>query len=380
MNVPSTRPFFSEEDIRAIQDEIGSILRSGRLILGPYTRRFEESFRDYCGVKHAVGVGSCTAALEIVLRHFDVRGAEVIIPTNTFVATGNAVLFAGGTPVLADIKEDTLCLDPADMVSRITPRTRGVIAVHVAGLPCPDMDEIRAICQSHGLFLMEDVAHAHGATIDGRKTGSLGDAGCFSFYPTKVMTTGTGGMITTNDDNLAEYAVSLRHHGVGKGLHDIVHLGYDWLMDEVSALLGIYQLNALEKNLKRRNEVALRYSGELAGMEDVEPYKVPARARHSYYKYPLRLSREVDKKKLVERMQKECSIEIGTIYYPPCHLQPLYEQLFGFHKGMFPVADTVLERTCCLPIFAQMLDEEVEYVLYSLKRLLPECKAKPVEA
>ncbi len=374
MEIPSTKPFFNEEDIEKISEDIRLILRSGRLILGPYTQKLEEDFREYCGVKHAVAVSSCTAALEIALRYFNVAGKEVVVPTNTFIASSNAVIYSGGTPVLAEIKPDTLCLDPVDLLNRITPETKGVIVVHIAGLPCPETEEIRDICKKEGLFLLEDVAHAHGAMINGQKTGSLGDAGCFSFYPTKVMTTCTGGMITTNDGDLAEYAISLRHHGVGRDLNDIVNLGNDWLMDEISALLGIYQLRALEANITRRNEIARSYADALMSIDGVEPFNVPPNIRHSYYKYPVLLSQKMDNQKLVEEMKSQCGISLGSVYDPPCHLQPIYQRLFGFRCGMFPTAEATLERVVCLPMFQQMTNQEVDYVLESVRRILPSCQ------
>ncbi|MDP2730355.1 MAG: DegT/DnrJ/EryC1/StrS aminotransferase family protein [Dehalococcoidales bacterium] len=378
MGIPSAKPFFSEEDIESISREIPSILRSGRLILGPYTRRFETLFQEYCGVKRAVAVSSCTSALEITLRYYDVVGKEIIVPTNTFIATSNAVLYAGGQTVLADIKPDTLCLDPEDLRQRITPLTKGVIVVHIAGLPCPDINEIQTICKERGLFLIEDVAHAHGATINGKKTGSLGHAGCFSFYPTKVMTTGTGGMITTDDDNLADYAVSLRHHGVGNGLTHIINLGNDWLMDEVTALLGLYQLKALESNLAKRNAIARRYSEALAGTEGVRLFYVPSNIRHSYYKYATFLSPFIDRLKLTERMKEEYDIELGSIYDPPCHLQPVYQRLFGYCFGMYARADETLKHICCLPMFPQITPEEIDYVIKSFKSVLQESKREKI--
>jgi perosamine synthetase len=336
-------------------------------------------FREYCGVRNAVAVSSCTAALEIALRYFDVKEKEVIVPTNTFIASSNAIFYSGGIPILADIKADTLCLDPADLLKRITSKTKGVIVVHVAGLPCPETEEVREICQENGLFLLEDAAHAHGATINDQKTGSFGDVGCFSFYPTKVMTTCTGGMITTDDDDLAKYAISLRHHGVGRGLEDIVNLGDDWLMDEISALLGIYQLKALESNIKRRNEIAGRYADALANLEGVQLFKVPPHLRHSYYKFPVLLSPGMDKRELVKKMEKDCGVSLGSVYDPPVHLQPVYQTLFGYHLGMFPVAEATLKRVVCLPMFQQMTNEEVDYVSQSLKRVLPSCQASRVK-
>jgi dTDP-4-amino-4,6-dideoxygalactose transaminase len=295
------------------------------------------------------------------------------VPTNTFVATANAVIYAGGTPVLADIKATTLCLDPAEILKRITSRTKGVVVVHLAGFPCPEIDEIGNICREHGLFLMEDVAHAHGATIDGRKTGSLSQAGCFSFYPTKVMTTCTGGMLTTNDDKLAEYARSVRHHGVGAGLHDIVNLGNDWLMDEISAVLGTYQLQSLEANIARRNNIARLYRSNLTGIPGLMTFNVPDNIRHVYYKYPVYLSSAVDTDRLTSIMKNNYSISLGSVYDPPCHLQPVYQKLYGFHKGGFPVADAVLENVRCLPIYPQMTDNELDHVISSIKTVLPQC-------
>lgn len=370
MEIPSTKPFFSEEDIRAILSDVHTILQSGRLMLGPYTQDFEKSFREYCGVKHAIAVSSCTAALETALRHFDVKGKEVIIPTNTFVATSNAVLYSGGIPVLADMNPHTLCLDPEDALKRITAKTCGIIVVHIAGLICPQIDTLRKLCQEKGLFLLEDAAHAHGATINGKKAGSLGNVGCFSFYPTKVMTSCIGGMITTDDDDLANYAISLRLHGVGKGLNDVVNLGNDWIMSELHAVLGIYQLRALESNLRRRNEIARRYADGLDEVRDLTVLTVPPHIRHSYYKYPIRLSETVDKAKLVATVKERCSISLGSSYDPPCHLQPVYQRLFGFHEGMFPVAERTLKKTVALPMFVQMTNEEVDYVVQCLREVL----------
>ncbi len=374
MKIPTTKPHFDDDDIQAISEGVQTILRTGQLILGPYTEELEKSFREYCGVKHAVAVASCTAALEIVLRYFDVRGQEVIVPTNSFISSSNAVIYAGGSPVLADIKADTLCLDLDEVLRRITPRTRGIVVVHVAGLPYPQMGELREICAEKHLFLVEDAAHAHGAAIDGQKTGSLGDAGCFSFYATKVMTTCTGGMVTTNNRELADYAASLRHYGKGKDLDGVVNLGNDWLMSEITALVGIYQLKSLDKNVTRRNEIAQAYTNGLAEVEGIEPFGTPPGATHSYYKYAAALSPTISREKLFEKMETESGVSVGTIYDPPIHLQPVYQRLFGFHRGMFPVAEAILKRTICLPMYVQMTSEEIAYVLESIKTTLPACR------
>ncbi len=370
MKVPSTIPFFREEEMQPILDGVRSILSSGRLILGPYTREFEKNFSEYCGVKHAIAVSSCTSALEIVLRYMNVKGKEVIVPTNTFVATCNAVIYSGGTPVLADIDPDTLCIDPDSLLEKITPRTRGVIIVHISGFITNELEKIKEICKERNLFLIEDAAHAHGAMINGRKAGSLVDAGCFSFYPTKVMTTCTGGMVTTDNDGLADYAISLRHHGVGKDLNDIVNLGNDWLMDEISALLGIYQLKDLESNVKRRNEIAKKYEGYLKNIEEIKLFPVPPNIRYSYYKYPVLLSQHIDKKKLMEKMESIYGISLGSVYDPPSHLQPVFQKVFSFKKGMFPNAERTLRSVVCLPMFVQMTDEQIDHVARSFKEMI----------
>jgi len=372
MEVPSAKPFFKEGDIENILDEIREVLNSGRLILGPKAQKFEEMFADYIGVKHAIAVNSCTTALEIVLRYLNVKDSEVIVPTNTFIASANAVIYAGGKPILADIKRETLCIDPDDVLERITSKTKGIIVVHLAGLICPQMRELREICADHNLFLIEDAAHAHGATIDGKKAGSLGDFGCFSFYPTKVMTTGVGGMITMNDDESFEFAKSVRHHGQGRDLTQIVNLGNDWVMPEMTAVLGIYQLKWLEDNITKRNEIAQKYTEALKKMRCLIPITVPSTIRHAYYKYPVLLSDDIDTDALkMEKLLKEkYNIATGSLYYPPVHLQPIYKRLFGYKEGMLPVAEEVLKRELCLPMFVEMDDSAINYVIKSLENEL----------
>ena len=376
MIIPTTRPYFKEDDIQAICNDVHEILKSGRLILGPYTEDFETRFRKYCGVRHAIAVSSCTAALEIVLRYYDVKDKEVIVSTNTFIASSNAVIYSGGIPILADINSETLCLGKNDLLKQITSKTTGVILTHLAGLITPELEEIKEICKKKDLFLIEDAAHAHGAMINGKKAGSLGDAGCFSFYPTKVMTTCIGGMITTQDDALADYAVSLRHHGVGKDLNNIVNLGNDWLMSEITALLGIYQLKALEENIARRNEIAQRYANSLADIEGISLFQVPSHIRHSYYKYPIKLSENINRDELIAAMKHKHDINLGSSYDPPCHLHPVYQRLFRFRTGMFPVSDEILKQVAALPMFVQMNNEEVDYVVESLKEEIKKYKQR----
>jgi perosamine synthetase len=367
--VAGARPFFHDEDVPQLLARLEQIIRGGRLIFGENTREFEESFRDYVRVGHAVSVNSCTTALEIVMRYFNVRGREVIVPTNTFASCVKAVMYAGGTPVLADMNPLTFCLDTEDALKRINSKTAGIIVVHIAGLVYPEMDRLREECRERGLFLIEDPSHAHGATIDERPAGSLADAACFSFYPTKIMTTGTGGMITTDDAGLAAYARSVRHHGQGESLESIVNLGNDWCMDELSAALGVYQLKRLDENVAHRNRVVGWYRRALEGVDWI---KIPNHAenlRHAYYKFPVMLEEGIDKGRLRRIMSEEYDVELGAIYDPPCHLHPVFQRELGWHAGMFPETEAVLRRQVCLPVHAAVTEEDVAAVVEALQEV-----------
>lgn len=372
--IAGARPYFHEEDVPEILERVEAVLRGGRLIFGANTREFEESFRAEVGTGHAVSVNSCTTALEIALRFYDVRGREVIVPTNTFASVVKAVIYAGGVPVLADMDPHTFCLDVDDALSRVTPRTAGVIAVHIAGLIDPQFERLRGLCHERGLFLVEDCSHAHGAALDGRKAGSLADAACFSFYPTKIMTTGTGGMIATDDAGLADFARSLRHHGQGEGLEDIVNLGNDWCMDELSAVLGIFQLRRLGQSVEHRRQLVEWYRQEFAGDAWLTIPDYPPNVRHAYYKIPVLLEPGIDKGRLRRVLRDEYGIEVGSIYDPPCHLQPVFQQHLGCRRGMFPRAEETLRRQTCLPAHALVSREDVAAAASALRRAVERCR------
>jgi perosamine synthetase len=282
----SASPFFDEESIGKILKDIESTLKSGILTDGPQVREFEKEFAEYTHSKNAIAVNSGTAALEIMLRLLNIEQKEVIVPTNTFVATPTSVLFSGGKPVFADMLEDTLCIDPDDVAKKVTPKTAGVIVVHIAGLICPQINELRKFCHDNNLFLLEDAAHAHGATINGKMAGNLCDGGAFSFYPTKVMTTGQGGMITTNNPDMAMAASKMRDHGLDSS-RIMVLLGDNWFMSEVTAVIGKYQLAKLEDFILKRNTIAKYYENALKENSDISLFKTPSGIRHSYYKYPI---------------------------------------------------------------------------------------------
>ena len=367
--IPSAKPYFMEADIKPILSEIEGILRGGKLTSGEKIAAFENKYAEYIGSGYAVAVNSGTCTLEIILRYYGVEQQEVIVPTNSFVASANSVYFAGGTPVLADIREDTLCLDPADVNKKITGKTKAVMVVHIAGLPCPQMEELRQICTEKGLILIEDAAQAHGALWHEKKVGNLSEAASFSLYSTKVLAIGEGGMITTGDQKLADYARSVRNHGNENDR--FVRLGHNWRMTEIQALLGLYQLGRLEQYVQKRNEVAGRYRELLADLKTLRFIDVPAGARHSYYKFPVVFGEPIDTVKVMSVMRQKYQIALAPLYYPPIHLQPFYRSL-GYREGMLPVAERVLKQQLCLPMYYEITEQEIGRVADSLRQCLKE--------
>jgi len=371
--VAAARPRFPQEDIAAIQAAIGEVLASGRLILGPRTEEFEEAFRTYVGAGHAVAVSTGTAALQIAFRYHGVQGREVILPTNNFIGVVGAVIAEGGIPVLVDMDPESFCMDADEALSRIGPKTAGIVAVHIAGRIDPAIDRLRKACEERGLFLIEDAAHAHGAALGDRKAGVLAPTACFSFYPTKIVTTGTGGMITTGDAALAKFARSVRHHGVGAGgLDDVVRFGNDWCLGEINAVLGSFQLRRLDENVAHRNRMVGQYRKHLGGYDWLAIPSHPADVRHAYYKFPVLLRDGMDRNRFRRMLWTGHMIENGAIYDPPCHLQPVMRSR-GFAPGAFPKAERALARQVCPPIHSQITPEEVQRVAAAMVEVAAQC-------
>jgi dTDP-4-amino-4,6-dideoxygalactose transaminase len=371
VNIPAARIYFPEEDRKELLKKIDEILKSGQLTLGKYTREFEEKFAAYIGTKYAVAVNSGTSALEIILRALDIGGSSVIVPTNTFFATPASVIHAGGKVVFADII-DNLCLDPKSLQQNIQMDTKAVIIVHIGGLVPPEITEIQQICQKRGLLLIEDAAHAHGSTLNGKKGGNFGIAAAFSFYPTKVMTSGEGGMITTNDEKIYQRALVFRDQGKA-GFFGNVHteMGYNWRMSEVHAAIGLSQFARLEEFITDRRRVAQVYNKELPKVNSVDLIKIPPEARSNYYKYVAILKDGIDRTSLKKEMKEKHSVGLsGEVYELPCHLQPIFKDLFKFRGGEFPVAEDLCKRQICLPVYAGMTEDEAKYVVNSLKEIL----------
>jgi dTDP-4-amino-4,6-dideoxygalactose transaminase len=372
MKIPATKPFFSEKSIVFILDRFRQILEGKSfLTMGKYCQEFEEKFADYVGTKYAVTTNSGTAALEIVLQILGVKGYEVIVPTNTFAATAFAVIKAGGKPLFVDCGQD-LTTDPSSVKDKLTAATKAVVTVHIGGLISPATYELRDICQKRGIHLVEDACHAHGSSLDGKKAGTFGVAGAFSFFSTKVMTTGEGGMIVTDDEEIRNKALVLRDQAKkAKGGYQNYHeeVGYNWRMTEVQALMGLAQLEMLEEFVDRRNQIARIYDQELQDLSNLTVLRTPSNARHNYYKYIAFLD-GMDRDKLNRHLKEKYDVSLGGyVYEIPLHQQPVFAQ---YRQGSLPIAEDLCQRQVCLPVYYAMTNKEARYAALSMRDAIQE--------
>ncbi len=346
------------------QKAVLEVLKSGQLAQGPKVEEFEKAFADYIGTNHAVAVNSGTAALHVGLLAAGIAGGDEIITTPfSFIATANCCLFCGAVPVFVDIDDETFNIAPHLIEKKITPKTKAIIIVHLYGQPC-DMDKILSICKKHNLVLVEDACQAHGAEYGGKKVGSFG-IGCFSFYPTKNMTTGEGGMITTDDEEIARKARLIRQHGQSQRYVNDV-LGYNFRMTDIAAALGICQLKNLDvANAKRIRHA--RYLSERISQTKglIPPYIAPNR-KHVFHQYTIKVT-ESYKLSRDELQQKLYTNRIGsTIYYPtPIHRQPLYRSL-GYDNSL-PASETVANSVLSLPVHPGLIYAELEKIVEALR-------------
>ncbi len=368
---PQGVPYLSlQQEYQALRDEwieaIDGAGASGAFILGPNVRAFEEEAAAYIGVRHAVAVASGTDALVLSLRALGIGpGDEVITTPFTFFATAEAVSLVGATPVFADIEADSFNIDPASVAARITDRTRAILPVHLFGHPA-DMSRLNAIARAHGLHLIEDAAQAFGAEHQGRRTGSLGDCGCFSFYPTKVLGGyGDGGLITTDSDRIKARLLQLRNHGATQ---PFIHAeaGYNSRLDEIQAALLRIKLRDIEQAVAARRQVAAWYDEMLSGLALTTPADA-VNGRHAYNLYTLRHPR---RDALRERLNA-CRIGNSQCYPQPLHRQAVYAGL-GYREGDLPVAEALCHETLSLPIFPDLRREQVAYVCEQVREVSTE--------
>jgi perosamine synthetase len=372
--IPFHLPTIGEEEIA----EVVEVLRSGWLTTGPKVARFEEEFAAYVGAKHAVAVNSCTAALHLALEAVGVGpGDEVILPTYTFAATGEVVVYCGARPVLADCRPDTLNIDATTIEPLITPRTKAVIPVHIAGQPC-DMDPIIELAKARSLHVIEDAAHALPATYKGKTVGAIGDLTAFSFYPTKPITTGEGGMIATMRDDYAARMRRMSLHGLsgdawnrysdkGHWYYEILDFGFKYNLTDLAAALGIQQLRRSDDFYKRRREIARMYSESFSGLETCAPPREAEYGTHAWHLYILELNLSALTSGRDEAIRSLGEKGIGTsVHFIPLHLHPVYRKSFGYRQGAFPNAERVFERAVSLPIYPAMTDADVGRVIESV--------------
>jgi perosamine synthetase len=374
-SIPAARILFDETSREWVRGQTDQILISGALTLGKHTEAFEYEFASFVGARYAVAVNSGTSALEIPLRVLGVEGCEVILPTNTFFATAAAVIHAGGIPRFVDINPSDLAPDLGAVSDAITERTAGIITVHIGGMVGPTTIELADLCKKRGLFLLEDAAHAHGSELDGRSAGTFGIAAGFSFYPTKVMTSGEGGMIVSDDEQIATEARIYRDQGKA-GFYENRHvrLGYNWRMSEVHAVLGRSQLEKLPEWLTTRRVIAQRYDEMLAGEDIASAFPVLPGVRSNYYKYVADWRGPLDRGELKRRLREDHSVSLsGEVYEAPLHFQPVFEQWAG---GPLPIAEKFCASHICLPVYGDMTGSDAERVVEGLRRVTDDAHAR----
>jgi perosamine synthetase len=376
--LPFHRPRIEEDEIAEVVDT----LRGGWLTTGPRTKRFEREFAEYVGAQHAVAVNSATAAMHLALDAIGLQpGDEVIIPAYTFTATGEVVMYFGARPVLVDVDATTINIEPAAVESAITDKTRAVICVDLAGTPC-DYDALRDICSRHNLILISDAAHALPARYKGELVGTLADLTAFSFYVTKPLATGEGGMLVTDNAAWAERAQMMSLHGMshdawkrhtaeGSWYYEVMAPGYKYNLTDVAAALGLRQLTKQDRFRAERAAIATHYTAAFSEIPEVEAPTVPDDVETAWHLYLLRLNLDrltVDRAKVIEALGAE---GIGTsVHFIPLHLHPAYKDRYGYTPDSFPVAYREYRRAISLPIFPGMTEDDVHDVVAAVSKVV----------
>lgn len=371
-------PVIDEAEI----EEVVASMRAGWLGTGPKVARFEEDFSVYKGEKHAVAVNSCTAALHLSLLAAGLQpGDEVITTPLTFCATVNAIIHSGATPVLADIDPITMNIDPEQVVAKVTPRTRAMVPVHFGGRPC-EMDQLCKIAEHHGIKVIEDCAHAIEAEYRGKKTGTFGDFGCFSFYVTKNIMTGEGGMVLAQREEDAARIKTLALHGMSKDAwkrfgdegyrhYYVVECGFKYNMMDMQAAIGLHQLQRIERYWTRRKEIWQRYNEAFADLPLVLPASHPADVRHAYHLYTILIDDRESGISRDEFLKAMTRLNIGVgVHYLSVPEHPYYQQRFGWQPEVYPCSMRIGRRTVSLPISAGLTDDDVQDVILAVRSIL----------
>jgi perosamine synthetase len=371
MQVPLSSPDIIDKDIEAV---VG-VLKTRFLSIGPKVAEFEKRMSSFAGTKYAVAVNSGTSALHLIIRGMGIKEGDKVITTPfSFISSSNCILFEKAEPLFVDIEEDTLNLDADKVEEKLENlsgeelgRVKALLVVDAFGQPA-DWDRFEKIARKYNLKLIEDSAEALGSEYKGKKCGSFGEAGVFAFYPNKQITTGEGGILVTDNEELAKLARSMRNQGRGEGGGWLDHerLGYNFRMDELSAALGCSQMERIGEILEKRERVAGRYNQKLSTIEEVQiPYISPDTTRMSWFVYVIRLEKSINRYGVIKYLNRE-GVQCKP-YFTPIHLQPFYKDMFGFRKGDFPITEDVSARTIALPFFNNLKEEQIDYVVEKLK-------------
>jgi perosamine synthetase len=372
MKVPLSSPDIIEKDIEAV---VG-VMKTRFLSIGPKVVEFEKRMGSFAGTKYAVAVNSGTSALHLIIRGMGIGEGDVVVTTPfSFIASSNCILFERGRPLFVDIKEDTLNLDADKVEEKLESlnceelaKVKALLVVDAFGQPA-DWDRFRQIGKKYNLKLIEDSAEALGAEYKGKRAGSLGEVGVFAFYPNKQISTGEGGILVTDNEELARVARSMRSQGRGESGEWLDHerLGYNFRMDELSSALGCSQMERIEEILDKRKAVARMYGEKLAEIEEVEvPFVSPDTTKMSWFVYVVRLKKEIDRNKVIKYLNEE-GVQCKP-YFTPIHLQTFYRKLFGYREGDFPITEDVSSRTIALPFFTNLKEEQIDYVVEKLRK------------
>lgn len=364
--IQGAAPWFKDQE-KIILSEIKEVLSTGQLVNGNHVKNFENEIKNMANTKYSLAVNSGGTALELALLALDVKNKEVILPAQTFIASANSIIRAGGKPVFADIDINTNCLDPEDVKKRINENTVGIMFVHMFGLLPHSLFEIKNICDEYNLFLIEDAAHAHGARLNGQFAGSIGDVGCFSFFATKVVTTGEGGAITTNRKDIFEKVKSLHNHGRSSDglLFDLA--GNNFRIPEISCILGIHQLKRLDEILNHRRKIANIYFDGLSLISHIKPLVKVQDNSNSYWRFPAHLNDSINRIKFQEYMMDDFKIRITWMYEPLCHQQPIFNSQSNIS---LPNSEWSIKRLINLPIHMNVSEKDALYVIDSIDKTL----------
>ena len=368
MKYPLARPNISSRE----EQHVLKVLRSGTLSLGPYTEQFEKEFAKTVGTKYAVAVSSGTAALHVALVAAGIgKGDEVITSPFSFVASSNSILYCGAKPVFADIDPTTYNIDPTKIEKLITRKTKAIMPVHIFGQTC-DMRAIMRIAKKHKLVVIEDACESLKATYKGKQAGTFGLAGTFAFYANKQMTTGEGGMLVTNDKRIYELAKSLRNQGRAPNMQWLDHdrLGFNYRMDEMSAALGVAQLQQLSLSIRERKKIAAWYNKHLAPYKElITTPKVAVGNTHTYFVYVIQLHKRGAKRDVI--IKRLAKLGVGSKpYLPSIHLFSFYKKLLGTKRGDFPISEKVSDRTLALPIYVGLTEKDIARIVQTLLKTL----------